>query len=906
VGDLVIFTAAFYAAGLTVTHSGGTLDGFNFSSNTAGLTTAIGWRTFQSGDTAPVFSCGATAEQFTAFMLAYTPAAGKYVTVDTTACNNTTAAGRTYTPPAASAVGSGEISVIINLAFGQTAGLSAISQTLPTTPGSYTAYVGSSAYTGASVRHASFAGGGSLTGQGPGSIAPGSESVNPASVNNTQCNVYQVLLKETSWSVLQSAGNTSAGATLSAVYPSNLSSGTKLIAAVGIATNNTGAVTVSDGTNSFTQLVHTGPTSTDLSNFYLFALDTPAGDVGTKPTITVTGAASNGAAVTILEVAGLLAGNTTACLDGTAGAFSGVKSGGGTSSPTVPAYVSTVANEFLVNIEFDDGDSGSTWTAPAGYTTVTGTPNGNSDANIGFAYKNSTGGTETGTFSVTSSGGEAWGVILVAFKLTGGGGGTESGTFAITLPAPTTSLSGTAQQTESGAFNITLSVPTTSLSGTAQHTESGAFNITLPTLTASLSAKLIHEHGTFNIALPVPTTALTGSAQHTESGSFNLTLPVPTVSLAAKLIHEHGTFNTTLPTLISSLSGTAQHTESGSFNIVLPVPTVSLVGSKTGGESGSFNIVLLIPASSLSAKVVEHGSFNITLPTLTSSLSGTAQHTETGSFNITLPTLTSSLTGKVIEHGPFNITLPMLTSSLVGHPQHTESGPLGPSNTIVLPTLTTSLSGAILSTTISGPFVIWLPPGVRLQEAGTFNVTLPQLTTNLSGTVQFTESGPFNIVLPAPRLVLTARYNAERGPFNLVLPKPSTLIAGLAQQTITGSLVIVLPALSGQINAARVHDGTLLIWLGFGGMGLEGRFRDHALNFKFPPQESIRIPEPVLALQGTVQRPRLGPGDAHVSGYLEARKTRQGRRRQLKEARQRAGTIHKTGLEGADETYGDA
>lgn len=114
------------------------------------------------------------------------------------------------------------------------------------------------------------------------------------------------------WAVLQSVETTTDTTSLSATYTSNLTAGTKLIAAVAVA--NTEAVTVSDGTNGFVSLTgYTPPTSG--SKFWLFALDTPGGDVGTKPTISVSGlTTTSGAALMIAEVSGLLTGNTTAML----------------------------------------------------------------------------------------------------------------------------------------------------------------------------------------------------------------------------------------------------------------------------------------------------------------------------------------------------------------------------------------------------------------------------------------------------------------------------------------------------------------------------------------------------------------------------------------------------------------
>ena len=140
------------------------------------------------------------------------------------------------------------------------------------------------------------------------------------------------------WSVLQSATATSVGTTVAATFSTaNLSSGSKLIALVVIAGNNVASLstTVSDGHgNNFTSIATLPSVTTTKSLMGLFYLDTPAGDVGTKPTITATGAISNGASISIQEVAGLAPGAP----DGTAGTLNAGTSGStgnfSTGSPT--------------------------------------------------------------------------------------------------------------------------------------------------------------------------------------------------------------------------------------------------------------------------------------------------------------------------------------------------------------------------------------------------------------------------------------------------------------------------------------------------------------------------------------------------------------------------------------------
>jgi hypothetical protein len=220
------------------------------------------------------------------------------------------------------------------------------------------------------------------------------------------------------WSVLQSAKTAATGAanTQAVTFTTaNLSSGTKIIAVFGWNDNATTTIaSVQDGSaNPLTQCGLLDDTTNQVG-LGLYAMDTPAGDVGTKPTITVTyGAAQSvDTSMMVLEVSGLATGNTTAAmLDGTA-ASAGFAAG---ASHAQPAYTSTAANEFLVACEADNGGP-QTVTQPAGYTLDTNSVTNNSFADAAIAYKNSTGGAESGTwtFGGTTTG---TGLLVVAFKI---------------------------------------------------------------------------------------------------------------------------------------------------------------------------------------------------------------------------------------------------------------------------------------------------------------------------------------------------------------------------------------------------------------------------------------------------------------------------------------------------------
>ena len=230
------------------------------------------------------------------------------------------------------------------------------------------------------------------------------------------------------WSVLQSAsfGAGSNVSSVSVTMGSNCSSGTKLIAYVSIVENNGFDVgSVKDGaSNAFTKIASVtaiGPpgNNNDLYGTEIWVLDTPAGDVGIKPTITATWASADSAGMSMLvqEVSGLAAG--TSCLDGTAGTSTGNNAG----PSGTPTYASSAANEYLVAV-LGAGGYGNflTVTSPSGYTPDSNNTSGANFAESIVAYKNSTGGTESDGYS-WSGGTVEWAVILVAFQLPGAAAG---------------------------------------------------------------------------------------------------------------------------------------------------------------------------------------------------------------------------------------------------------------------------------------------------------------------------------------------------------------------------------------------------------------------------------------------------------------------------------------------------
>lgn len=243
------------------------------------------------------------------------------------------------------------------------------------------------------------------------------------------------------WSRIQSAVTASSGSFISSTavaYGTNLSSGTKLIAVTSTYNFNPGTYqidSVKDGAgNSFTLCGRTQVTSSGIifSDVAVWALDTPAAEVGTKPTITARMKNGLKAQIGILvqEVSGLIVGNTLAMLDGTAGVASGT---GGSGSTGSPAYTSTASSEYLVSIYGDDGGP-VTYTKPAALTADANNVNSSSNVNVAIAYGNSTNGVEAGSWALSGTAAD-WGTILVAFKLSSSSGGTTGGTGSLSWQA---------------------------------------------------------------------------------------------------------------------------------------------------------------------------------------------------------------------------------------------------------------------------------------------------------------------------------------------------------------------------------------------------------------------------------------------------------------------------------------
>ena len=168
-------------------------------------------------------------------------------------------------------------------------------------------------------------------------------------------------------------------------------------------------MTVKDGAgNSFSSITSYIP----FAGFcqYIFAISTPAGDVGTTPTLTAhtTTGSPVGMAILVQEVSGI---TTTA--DGSPGTSNGNASNGTNFGP--PVYASSASGEYLVYGEFDSGNPGSL--TIAGYTPDTNNISSSGSSDIRVAYKSSTGGTESGQWHNATGSGLSYNLIMVAFEL---------------------------------------------------------------------------------------------------------------------------------------------------------------------------------------------------------------------------------------------------------------------------------------------------------------------------------------------------------------------------------------------------------------------------------------------------------------------------------------------------------
>ena len=174
---------------------------------------------------------------------------------------------------------------------------------------------------------------------------------------------------------------------------------------------------VSDGTNSFGQIFHTVQSigsGFDMTDIWV--LDHP--HYSAAPTITSVMSSTASYTMQVLEVSGLLSGQTSAILDTGTGSSIAIQNATTNTTAPDPTYGSSAANEFLLNILGDPFDGASNWTAPTGYSgSANNFVNPAADGSQAIAWKNSTGGSEAGSEWTWPSQAMTVTVVKVAFKL---------------------------------------------------------------------------------------------------------------------------------------------------------------------------------------------------------------------------------------------------------------------------------------------------------------------------------------------------------------------------------------------------------------------------------------------------------------------------------------------------------
>lgn len=326
--------------------------------------------------------------------------------------------------------------------------------------------------------------------------------------------------------VVQSASHQAPSGNCSVTTSAAVSSGTKLIAYVMVsASSGSEPVTsVKDAAaNTWTRLKSVQDSSTT-GWLELFALDTPAGDVGSTVTLTATCTTNFGVNMLVQEVSGLLAGNTSAMLDGTPATNSGASTGPATTS----AYSSAVTGEFLVAMMGDPGFS-ITVTDSSGYNADRNNINGSSTANLLVDYKASTGGAESASFTLTG-GSDHWTTMLGAFQLASTGVSCDvaaSTTATITATATAAELGAAAPSTTAA---VTATMTAAELAAAAR---SATATITAAATAAELGAAAVSSTATITVAATVTPAGISGDAALTTTATLTATATAAELAAAA-------------------------------------------------------------------------------------------------------------------------------------------------------------------------------------------------------------------------------------------------------------------------------------------------------------------------------------------------------------------------------------
>jgi hypothetical protein len=217
------------------------------------------------------------------------------------------------------------------------------------------------------------------------------------------------------------AATSSAGTSVSTAFvTSNILAGSTIFAAFAAAASTSSNPTSPSATCGGTSMIllasvtaSSGSGATVL--VAAFALNIPAAQVGTMPT--VQGGWTNSATTSqlIQEIPGIVVSTTAAGFIDGGSAATKAQNSTGVQPATCNAYSTAYVGEDLIAIYGDDGGPATLGTLSTGYSVDPKNVSANSHADIGVGYKSSTGASETMSWALSGTE-PAWGTILFAFK----------------------------------------------------------------------------------------------------------------------------------------------------------------------------------------------------------------------------------------------------------------------------------------------------------------------------------------------------------------------------------------------------------------------------------------------------------------------------------------------------------
>src|SRR5207245_2797515 len=417
--------------------------------------------------------------------------------------------------------------------------------------------------------------------------------------------------------------------------------------------------------------------------------------------------------------------------------------------------------------------------------------------------------------SASLSASSSWGVILAAFKPTGGTAG---------VPSTITATAGTPQSaTVNSAFAIQL-----------QATVKDSFNNPVSGVLVTFTAPGSGASGTFAGGANTATTNTSGVATaavftaNTVAGAYNVTASVSGVATSANFSL------TNLAGAPSSITASAGTPQSASINTAFATPLQATVKDSFNNLVSGVVVTFTAPGSGAS------GTFAGGVNTATSNASGVATSVTftspgsgaSGTFAGGVNTATTNSSGVATSAaftanstagGPYNVAA---TVSGVSTPANFSlTNLVGPAAKVVVTsgssqsaTVNTTFSAALVATVtdagnnpVSGVVVTFTPPGSG--AGGTFAGGVNTATTNASGvatsatfTANATAGGPYNVVASATGAT-SANFsltNLAAAPANIKLVQHTSVDAGT---TTSGSLAFASPNVGGNWIAVSIRGG---------------------------------------------------------------------------------------------------